>query len=729
MFEFQQYTKHSTQLISLVNDLRDLGAQVDLDLPTVVVCGNQSVGKSSVIESICGIPLPRGQGTCTRSVIEVRLREGPTWSCTIKLRHEYKNDKPLTDIQEVPFGSKITTPAIVETFIRRAQKALLNPSKDPNTFLRTEFGPDGDTDRNQLKFTRDVVCVDIEGAPTTLTLIDLPGIIRSVEREEDKQLIDMIEDLVKFYIAKQRAIILAVISCKDEIENQAIFHLARQVDPLGYRTIGVLTKPDTIEPGTHDRWVQVLLGNQYSLKSGYFMVKCPSKTESEQIKRIEDGLALEQQYFTKTQPWSSLVLGTNRFGIQMLRAEISRSLAALVESSIPEMRKTTEKSMEEVSKILDTLPPPVNGDGKIELLQSIRQFSTLVNYHIHAQQNLKAFHQKIRRHFEIFRDTIVATRPRLISQKEEKSTTSASSFITGTILGLGRSSEDIRKSVKKDNHPNAFSMADLQSMVSQQRGRELDGMYPYGALETLVTKFQEDWKAAAAHLVSQVSQELKNLITGLTEDVFVRFTQLQGLVRMVMNGFQAELQRLALEQVHVLLVMEKRGPFTMHSAGYMRAKSECLDQLLTGGQWAESGSPEKNQAMKRAITALVDLGVQGLTPQTLMTRLSASSGSWASEAHLLDLFASAMGYFDISSARLVDNVCMTVDYHFLEKFGTMLEKELIHHLGILSKSQQELEGLLKEDWTVQEKRERARERQQRLSRVWKRLQEFGLNTI
>jgi hypothetical protein len=35
-------------------------------------------------------------------------------------------------------------------------------------------------------------------------------------------------------------------SCKDDINNQAIMDLARDVDAEGKRTLGVLTKPDTI---------------------------------------------------------------------------------------------------------------------------------------------------------------------------------------------------------------------------------------------------------------------------------------------------------------------------------------------------------------------------------------------------------------------------------------------------------------------------------------------------
>ncbi len=47
---------------------------------------------------------------------------------------------------------------------------------------------------------------------------------------------------------------------------QAIYALAREVNPKGERTIGVLTKVDTIEQGTHDKWFKPIQGDEYRLK-------------------------------------------------------------------------------------------------------------------------------------------------------------------------------------------------------------------------------------------------------------------------------------------------------------------------------------------------------------------------------------------------------------------------------------------------------------------------------
>ena len=117
----------------------------------------------------------------------------------------------------------LDSPKLLDPLIQRAQKAILNPSKDPHYFTShfNHFAPFCFLDESapvpihhdELKFSKDVICLEITGASTTLTLIDLPGIIHSVENIKENNLIGVIEDLVKEYISNETAIILAVISC------------------------------------------------------------------------------------------------------------------------------------------------------------------------------------------------------------------------------------------------------------------------------------------------------------------------------------------------------------------------------------------------------------------------------------------------------------------------------------------------------------------------------------
>ena len=108
------------------------------------------------------------------------------------------------------------------------------------------------------------------------------------DKPEDRKFIYLIEDLVKHYISKDNSIIVATISCKDEIDNQAIISLAKEADKQGLRTIGVLTKPDTIEKGTHSSWTKILRGDAHQLALGYYVVRNPIPIE------LKEGISFER---------------------------------------------------------------------------------------------------------------------------------------------------------------------------------------------------------------------------------------------------------------------------------------------------------------------------------------------------------------------------------------------------------------------------------------------------
>ena len=62
------------KLVNLVDKLRDVGLNDHISMPRIAVCGSQSSGKSSLLESIVGLNfLPRGSGVVTRRPLELRL--------------------------------------------------------------------------------------------------------------------------------------------------------------------------------------------------------------------------------------------------------------------------------------------------------------------------------------------------------------------------------------------------------------------------------------------------------------------------------------------------------------------------------------------------------------------------------------------------------------------------------------------------------------------------------
>jgi hypothetical protein len=120
------------------------------------------------------------------------------------------NDKPLEEVSEKPFGTLITDKSDVELALRRAQVAVLNPSISPEDILTYSLEDLKDGARGiqrAVQFSRNVVCVDLEGPELTdLSFIDLPGIIQNAEPE----IVKLVEDLVISHIKGNCLILVAL---------------------------------------------------------------------------------------------------------------------------------------------------------------------------------------------------------------------------------------------------------------------------------------------------------------------------------------------------------------------------------------------------------------------------------------------------------------------------------------------------------------------------------------
>jgi dynamin 1-like protein len=129
----------------------------------------------------------------------------------------------------------------------------------------------------------------------TLTLVDLPGLTRVPVGDQPKDIERQIRDMVLKYISKPNAIILAVTAANTDLANSDGLKLARDVDPEGQRTIGVLTKVDLMDEGTDV--VDILAGRIIPLRLGYVPVVNRGQRDIENKKAISYALEHERSFF------------------------------------------------------------------------------------------------------------------------------------------------------------------------------------------------------------------------------------------------------------------------------------------------------------------------------------------------------------------------------------------------------------------------------------------------
>ena len=170
-------------LLDLIEKLQY--ARLDnVKLPQIVVVGDQSAGKSSVLEAITGTPFPRDAGACTRFATEIRLRRSAEASITVSIiPDKNRNFKEQERLRE--FGGRVDVSMPFETLMRAAVD-LIAPKNIPGRFA-----------------ARDILVVEKRGPDMPLlTLVDLPGLVRNANNDQSLEDIKTIDSLSNQYMKK-----------------------------------------------------------------------------------------------------------------------------------------------------------------------------------------------------------------------------------------------------------------------------------------------------------------------------------------------------------------------------------------------------------------------------------------------------------------------------------------------------------------------------------------------
>uniref|UniRef100_UPI0035901512 interferon-induced GTP-binding protein Mx-like n=1 Tax=Myxine glutinosa TaxID=7769 RepID=UPI0035901512 len=276
------FEKKVRPFLDLIDDLRAVGVEKDVALPTVAVIGDQSSGKSSVLESLSGVQLPRGTGIVTRCPLALKLKRGGSkWKCTMKY-----------NTAEGPLQEDITAPSDVGEAVREGGHRSLSPMAKSILLAQRMLAG------FQKGISEELITLEVESSSTPdLTLIDLPGIARVAVEGQPPDIEKKIKELILSYIEQKETIILVAIPCNVDIATTEALSMAQQCDPNGERTVGVLTKPDLMDPGTEFGAIKVLNNESIVLKKGYIMVKCRSQRDIERKITLEEAIEAEKSFF------------------------------------------------------------------------------------------------------------------------------------------------------------------------------------------------------------------------------------------------------------------------------------------------------------------------------------------------------------------------------------------------------------------------------------------------
>ncbi|XP_032274088.1 dynamin-1 isoform X3 [Halichoerus grypus] len=329
-------------LIPLVNRLQDafsaIGQNADLDLPQIAVVGGQSAGKSSVLENFVGRDfLPRGSGIVTRRPLVLQLVNATTEYAEFL----HCKGKKFTDFEEVRLEIEAETDRITGT----------NKGISPVPINLRVYSPH----------------------VLNLTLVDLPGMTKVPVGDQPPDIEFQIRDMLMQFVTKENCLILAVSPANSDLANSDALKVAKEVDPQGQRTIGVITKLDLMDEGTDAR--DVLENKLLPLRRGYIGVVNRSQKDIDGKKDITAALAAERKFFLSHPSYRHLA---DRMGTPYLQKVLNQQLTNHIRDTLPGLRNKLQSQLLSIEKEVEeykNFRPDDPARKTKALLQMVQQFA------------------------------------------------------------------------------------------------------------------------------------------------------------------------------------------------------------------------------------------------------------------------------------------------------------------------------------------------------------------
>lgn len=330
-------------LLDIVDKLRLRGVDDFVSLPQIIVCGSQSSGKSATLEALSGIPFPTAEGLCTRFATELILRRG---------------DETRSSVRISP-GSGRTEKEKIALAAFDSKKNKLHERDDVGKIIESAKHAMGLSGEGAKVFSDDRLRIEVVSADQpNLTIVDLPGLFGASDKNQTDADSTIVHKLVTSYMNQHRSIILAVVASDNAFANQPVTKLARDIDPSGTRTLGLLTKPDKVDKGsdTEQYYLDLAQNKNVVLTLGWHVLRNKGfdtldDTPEEREKREAD--------FFRDSAWS--VLKSEQVGAGNLQKRLRVILWNQIRQGLPGVKSDVHTGIRDCQVKLAQLGPARDG--------------------------------------------------------------------------------------------------------------------------------------------------------------------------------------------------------------------------------------------------------------------------------------------------------------------------------------------------------------------------------
>ncbi|KAI9649684.1 hypothetical protein NHQ30_002265 [Ciborinia camelliae] len=488
------------ELLNAVDGLRSQGISQYISLPQIIVCGDQSSGKSSVLEAISGVAFPVQSNLCTRFPTELILRKSAIANVKVSIvdHHDPGNS------QNVSFGG----------FHQE-----LTDFNDLPQLIETAKSHMGIRDKGKT-FSKDILRIEVSGPDRPhLTIVDLPGLIHSATNQQSAQDVELVHELVQSYMASPRSIILAVVSAKNDVANQIVLKLANAADKNGDRTLGIITKPDTLVSGSFSegQWIRQARNEAVFFRYGWHTLKNMDSDAGEST--LNERNKQEKEFFSEG-VWAGLP--KDRLGVDELRPRLSNLLLRQIVSELPSLMTEIEEKLVTCEGGLANLGTPraTFRAQQSYLIQISQLFQSLVKASVDGTYNDHFFGESA---------TEIGYQKR-IRAKVQNLNMNFSQDITnyGHYRQIGYEDETIVSLTKADGtKPSAVPsivtrdtfIEHVQSLMPRSRARELPGTFNPMIIADLFREQSQPWEQLARDHIDAVWEAISDFLEHVSEHI------------------------------------------------------------------------------------------------------------------------------------------------------------------------------------------------------------------
>ncbi|KAK9772326.1 putative GED domain-containing protein [Seiridium cardinale] len=322
--------------VDTFNQMQEVGLEDCLLHPQIVVFGDQSAEKSSVLEALTEIPFPRNDHFCTRFATEIHPRQKAQFR--VKAKIIPNSDRALDEQKRLRnFSVSITDLKDLAVVTSAAVKAM---------------GIATSEEESGSPFSRDILRVEVDGPDKPhLTLVDIPGLIQAPTKGVFRADIALVSKITECYLGHRDTISPVVISSNNPAACQPILEKIQELRPSGGQTLGVITKPDTLSKGSgsEKKFLQLARNEDVFFELGWHVIK--NRSFEERNFSVHEQDISEMEFFRAS---NFGTLPKEAVGIHALRLRLGQLVVEQMGEIMPYLQECIENAIEDAQGILES---------------------------------------------------------------------------------------------------------------------------------------------------------------------------------------------------------------------------------------------------------------------------------------------------------------------------------------------------------------------------------------